>query len=66
MQTPPTPERRAQPLLIVHTGKGKGKTTAALGLLLNVPRRRALEAATPLMPTDTAAPANGAAFRSTF
>ncbi len=39
---------------------------AALGLLLNVPRRRALEAATPLMPTDTAAPANGAAFRSTF
>ncbi len=28
------PDRRAQGLLIVHTGNGKGKTTAALGLLL--------------------------------
>ncbi len=27
------PDRRSQGLLIVHTGNGKGKTTAALGLL---------------------------------
>jgi cob(I)alamin adenosyltransferase len=29
-----TRERRAQPLLIVHTGDGKGKSTAAFGLVL--------------------------------
>ncbi len=39
---------------------------AALGLLLHLPRRRALEAAMPLMPTDTTAPANGATLRTTF
>lgn len=27
-------DRRAQPLVIVNTGKGKGKTTAALGLVM--------------------------------
>lgn len=34
MNGPPTRELRQRPIVVVHTGDGKGTTTAALGMAL--------------------------------